>query len=666
MLSLVVVIGWGWVNYYLKEKHPEWYEDDKPAQTSGQTQSAQPGTQPATQVATTQPAGVHAVGGEARPKQIGSVKFDPQGKISEYPIGLAIDPKGAAISSATLNRLRAVVGKEEPYVYQKPYQDLDPASSRSLVTQAITVDGKRIELHNETWVLGESNDHSATYYVDVVMADGKKLRVSKTYTLRPDKDQSFGYELAMVYRFENQTALPLVIRTFFNGPTVPAPENNRDVPEVVAGYNDQRQVTLKHHSAASLNPDKEPWDIMAQEKLPLLWTGWTSAYFDSIVRPAVDPAQPVISSAKAKALAKRSDDGQDFTAISFETTDLTVAAGQAVSLPFDVYLGPRQRAILNSDYYSQFPHGYNLTLVLTGGMCGFCTFEPLIALMVKLLGFFHMLTRDWGLAIMCLVIIVRLLLHPITKRSQMSMSKLSKFGPEIERLKQKYGDDKESLNREMMSFTKEHGVSTGLLGCLPMLLQMPIWIALWSSLQSTFELRHASFLWGYTWIKDLAQPDRLIPFSGPVTLFWGYIHFDAINILPILMGIVFFVQQKMTPKPPTMTKEQESQYKMMQWMSLLFPIFLYTGPSGLNLYILTSTSIGIIESKRIRDHIKQREEAEKSEKVIVDAKPTRNSKKLDRNEPEPKKRRGFAGWLADLQKKAEDLRREADRQKRKS
>jgi YidC/Oxa1 family membrane protein insertase len=267
---------------------------------------------------------------------------------------------------------------------------------------------------------------------------------------------------------------------------------------------------------------------------------------------------------------------------------------------------------------------------------------------------------------MCLVIIVRLILHPITKRSQMSMSKLSKFGPEIERLKQKYGDDKESLNREMMAFTKEHGVSTGLLGCLPMLLQMPIWIALWSSLQSTFELRHASFLWGHTWIKDLAQPDRLIAFPHAVKLFWGYVHFDAINILPILMGIVFFLQQKMTPKPPTMTKEQEQQYKMMQWMSLLFPVFLYTGPSGLNLYILTSTSIGIIESKRIRDHIKQREEAEKSEKVIVDAKPTRASKKLDRGEPQPKKKGRFAGWLADLQKKAEDLRREADRQKRKS
>jgi len=173
----------------------------------------------------------------------------------------------------------------------------------------------------------------------------------------------------------------------------------------------------------------------------------------------------------------------------------------------------------------------------------------------------------------------------------------------------------------------------------------------------------SSFLWGFTWIKDLAQPDRLIAFSQAFR-FW-YLHVDAINLLPICMGVVFFIQQKMSPKPPTMTEDQATQYKMMQWMSLLFPVFLYNGPSGLNLYILTSTSIGIVESKRIRDHIKQREEAEKSGKIIVDAKPTRASKRLDRVESQPKKKGGFMGWLAELQKKADDLRRESDKQKRK-
>jgi len=668
LVASAIFLSWLWVNNYLQRTHPEWYRDN-PQQTASQNQSTQPSTQPSTQVAATQPAGIHAVGGAStKPVEIGSSTFDKDAKLSEYAIGLSIDPQGASISSATLNRLRAAVGKDEPYVYQKPYKDLDPASSHSLITQGINLNNQRIDLHNINWNVEKSDDKSIKCFVDIVQPDGKNIaRITKTYTIRPAKDPSgkddpsFGYELSMLYHYENQSAQPLVIKTFFNGPTVPTPENNRDVPEVVAGYNDQKQVALKHHPASSLDPEKDPWDILAQEKLPLLWTGWTSAYFDSIVKPRDE--QQVIANAKAKALAKRSENGDDYTAISFETTDLTIPAGQSADLPFDVYLGPRQRSILTSTYYSDFPRAYDLTLVLTGGFCGFCTFAPLISVMVTLLGFFFRITHDWGLAIICLVILVRLILHPVTKRSQVSMSRLSKLAPEMQRLKDKYGDDKEALNKEMMSFTREHGMTQGIWGCLPMLLQMPIWIALWSSLQSTFELRHASFLWGFTWIKDLAQPDRLFHFPNNFHLY--FFHIDAINILPICMAVVFFIQQKMTPRPPTMTQEQETQYKMMQWMSLLFPIFLYSGPSGLNLYILTSTSIGIIESKRIRDHIKEREEAEKAGKIIVDAKPTRASKKLDRAEAAPKKKGGFSGWLADLQKKADDLQREANRNKKK-
>jgi YidC/Oxa1 family membrane protein insertase len=214
-----------------------------------------------------------------------------------------------------------------------------------------------------------------------------------------------------------------------------------------------------------------------------------------------------------------------------------------------------------------------------------------------------------------------------------------------------------------------------------MFLQMPIWIALWSSLQSTFELRQAPFLWGFTWIHDLAKPDALIHWNT-IRLPFG-MHLQSLNLLPILLGVVFFIQQKLQPKPVAATPEQAQQQKMMQWMSLLFPVFLYNGPSGLNLYIMTSTTIGIIESKRIRDHIKQREEAEKAGRVFVEAKPTRASKRNrddDRrnrgDEPfgtgrggnQPPKKPSPGGWLArklaELQEKAEQVKRDADRKTR--
>jgi membrane protein insertase Oxa1/YidC/SpoIIIJ len=117
-----------------------------------------------------------------------------------------------------------------------------------------------------------------------------------------------------------------------------------------------------------------------------------------------------------------------------------------------------------------------------------------------------------------------------------------------------------------------------------------------------------------------------------------------------------------------MTQEQETQYKMMKWMSLLFPLFLYNGPSGLNLYIFTSTAIGIIESKRIRAHIKEQEEAEKAGKIIVDAGMKKRRDDDDaggggkRKPAGPKAPRGgLAGWLEQMQAKAEEIRRQAER-----
>ena len=111
----------------------------------------------------------------------------------------------------------------------------------------------------------------------------------------------------------------------------------------------------------------------------------------------------------------------------------------------------------------------------------------LVDRLVDLLAFFHLILHDWGLAIILLVVIVRSLLHPITKHSQVSMLKMQKMGPELERLKKKYGDDKEGYAKAQMQLYKEMGF-TPVLGCLPMFLQMPIWIALYSALQNEYRL----------------------------------------------------------------------------------------------------------------------------------------------------------------------------------
>jgi len=130
-----------------------------------------------------------------------------------------------------------------------------------------------------------------------------------------------------------------------------------------------------------------------------------------------------------------------------------------------------------------------------------------------------------------------------------------------------------------------------------------------------------------------------------------------------VVATVMFIQQKMQPQAPSLTPEQESQQKMMRYMSLAFSLFFYWMPSGLNLYILTSSTIAIFESKIIRDHIKEREAREKAGRVIVDAKPTRQGKQKAKQEPvaQASKSGCLGSAWANLQERAEEIRREAER-----
>jgi len=465
------------------------------------------------------------------------------------------------------------------------------------------------------------------------------------------------------------------VKAIFNGPTEPPREIERG-PDlyVIGGYNDDREVTVYNHPHETFDQKTPTIDLtLADNKYRLLWLGAGSVYFDAIVRPeSLDPNDPspkYIAKATGEALNPTSEPHERQVRITFETDQLQLLPNQPLETKGSLFLGPKQRALLNTAYYQAFPRSYDRTLVIARGPCSVCTFQPLINALVMILRGFHFVLRDWGLAIIALVLLVRALLHPITKRSQVSMLKMGKMGPEIERLKKKYGDNKDELNKAMMQVYKEQGF-TPVLGCLPMFLQMPIWIALWQALQTTFELRQAEFLWGLTWIHDLAKPDQLIKFAHPIPLMLFGWQLHAINLLPILMVGVTYLNQKFMPKPVATTPEQEQQQKMMMWMTLVFPLMFYTFPSGLNLYYVTSMGLGIIESKIVRDHIKKKEEEEKSGKVIIDAPPTRGMKrrkddeggpgaKLKSDKPAPKS--GPMKWLADLQAKAEEVRREAER-----
>ncbi|MFN4243100.1 MAG: membrane protein insertase YidC [Tepidisphaerales bacterium] len=626
---------------------------------------------------------LRAVGDEtpaAAPIDLGAFTAnDPQ-----FAMGVRLSPRGAGIDAVVLNSYRQRIHSDDRYTFQTPAQDRsaagnDPAAlidaTRVLATRHLMVDGVRVDFASLVWRVAERTQTSAAFEADVVAADGTpRLRLRKLYQLSRRSDPSLGYELTVQMSWANASGSNVTVSGLVSGPATPPWEIERG-PErqVLTGYINlaRREVNVRHTMVESFSAEKPRFDLSrdGDRPDPLAWFGTSGAYFNALVRPEPIPGSenPVLTPWLARVEAVLVNPGQRDNHLrevhtAFETAPILLQPGQSVTLPLRVYLGPKKRSILETAYYADFPLQYDQTLVITTWLCSFCTFQWLIRLLVWMLNAFHFVVRDWGVAIILLVVVVRLLLHPITRKSQENIVKMGKMAPELERLKKKYGDDKEALNRALMQFYKEQG-ATPLLGCLPMFLQMPIWIALYAALQSTFELRQSPFFYNLTWIADLSKPDHLIEF--PTVMLCGVFPISGLNLIPFLLCAAFYLQFKLTPKPPVQTPEQLQQQKMMQWMTLLFPVFLYNMPAGLNIYILTSTTFGMIENKLIRDAIKRKEEAAAATApVVVDAGPTRSSKKVKSTvKPAEPQRKGLMAWLEEMQEKAEQIRRQQEKRK---
>jgi YidC/Oxa1 family membrane protein insertase len=671
LMFLLCMGYWFFLQDYLYKRHPEYNPANPMYQTSQEpttipsitsatpapttVSSIAPATGPASLfVASTQPAG--------EPVSIGSDKAGD----ANYALGLQIDPRAAALGSVTINSYKNV-DANGLYIYQQPMEQMSYAA---LATQGVTINGQSIDLSDANWQREPSAiTDAAEFGLDILSADRKPLlHIDKSYRVQargPEKNRdntTAGYVVEVSYHLTNLSNHPLQsVYLDFNGPTMPSRDLERsDDRQVVTGYDKSDNVDTQRDYLSEFKPGSEDKDLTTHSGQKLLWAGTSSNYFAAIIQP--DRAG-IIGKFVVHCPNPDATSDERVVGLNFETADISLAAGASTDLPMSVFFGPKERDLLEGDYFGVYPRMYNQLLNSSSSMCGFCSLPWLVDRLVDLLQIFHFFLRDWGLSIIALVVLVRAILHPISKSSQVSMLRLQKMGPELERLKKKYGDDKEALAKAQMEMHKEMGI-TPFLGCLPMFLQMPIWIALYSALQNDMALRQAPFLWGLTWIHDLSRPDRLIswdqhPFIVPIL----GMKVVSLNILPIAGAVVMFLQQKFQPQPPTTTPEQASQQKMMRYMSPAFSLFFYWMPSGLNLYILTSSTIAIFESKIIRQHIKEREEREKAGKVIVDAKPTRQGKQKLKQEPmsQASKPGCLGGAWANLQEKAEALRREAER-----
>ncbi len=291
------------------------------------------------------------------------------------------------------------------------------------------------------------------------------------------------------------------------------------------------------------------------EKGPVRWASADSKYFTWVAIPerewSVGRAAPL---------------GDRGALLSVADTAATLQAGESVRSAAKVFAGPKQSDLLEST-------GKGLEALIDYGWFGFLA-KPLVFLMKAS----NRVTGNYGIDIILLTILIKILFFPLTQKSMASMRKMQELAPVLNKLKEKYKGDTTRINQETMNLYKTYKINP-LSGCLPMVAQIPVFIALYKGLLVTIELRHAPF---FAWINDLSAPEYLwdIHVAG-FTL--------PIRLLPLLMGVSMLIQQKMTPS----ASMDPMQQKLMLLMPVVFTFMFWGFPTGLVIYWLVNNILSI-------------------------------------------------------------------------
>ncbi len=257
--------------------------------------------------------------------------------------------------------------------------------------------------------------------------------------------------------------------------------------------------------------------------------------------------------------------------IGFKAPAVIIDAGQQGKTSAIFYVGPKDQAVLEKI-------APNLDLTIDYGFLWMIS-QPLFWLLLKIQSF----VSNWGVAIIIITLIVKGGMYPLTKAQYTSMAKMRELAPKMAKLKERYGDDRQKMSKATMEMYREEKVNPAG-GCLPLLFQMPIFLALYWVFLESVELRHAPFIF---WIQDLSA-------------------MDPYYVLPVFMGVSMFVMQKMQP----MTVQDPMQQKIMQYMPVVFSVFMAWFPSGLVLYWFVSNMISIIQMKIIFSGIEKKKLAQ--------------------------------------------------------
>ena len=457
-------------------------------------------------------------------------------------LDIKINPIGGDIVYAALVTHKREIDSNDPFVILEQNNDFTYIAQSGLIGR----DG-----------IDSSTNGRATYRVQAnsyTLADGKNtLTVPLTYTASNGvtyvKSFTFTrgqYDVKVDYNINNTSAAPLQVQMYGQiKQSIKESESSMMMPTYRGAA----------FSSQDTRYEKYNFDDMADKNLNKVtlggWAAMLQHYFVSAWVPPATDSNTIFSSLSAGGLAN----------IGFRGAVYDIAPGTAQDISSQFYVGPKNQKALSAI-------SETLNLVVDYGFLWW------LAIPIHwLLMFYQSFVGNWGVAIILITLTVRGGLYPLTKKQYTSMAKMRNLQHKLTEMKERFGDDRQKMGQAMMELYKKEKVNP-MGGCLPILLQMPIFIALYWVLLESYELRHAPFM---LWITDLSVQ-------------------DPYYVLPILMGISMFLMQKMQPVAPTM---DPMQVKMMQWMPVIFTVFFLWFPAGLVLYWLVGNLVAITQQKII-------------------------------------------------------------------
>ena len=494
-------------------------------------------------------------------KALEALSQNPEADLTDYGFPL-LGQAGSVLSLVLLDPYEAQTDKEEG-------EEKAETGPRAASTWFAS---RRFEIVDE-------DERSVTFRTTFLAG---RLELTKTYRL-PEPDAALQRHVEVEIQLRNLTKEPIELPGYTlrggggiavdYGPKSwkepqPSETDRKMAAQQMGGAVGSRAATGDINVARRSVKKLQSGDLVEDAGL-VLWSASETRYFAVVLEPLRDDdGENWVRSGGARSL------GEHNLTSDIQVAPTAIAAGDSVVHRYRLFGGPKTRELL-ADY------GY--TEVQKKGWLDF-----LVRLMSFLLRGAHALIPNYGVAILILTIIVRACLHPLSRHSQKSMHQMQKLQPHFKEIREKYKHDKKRQQEEMLKLQREQGFSP-FGGCLPMLLQLPVFIGLFRCLRESIELRHAPFLF----IKDLSSPDSIIP---------EFPFIGSLNILPLIACGIMFAQQKMMPKS-TDPQQAQTQKMMGYMMPAMIGFIFYSFPSGLALYFIASTCIGLIEQRLIKRHL---------------------------------------------------------------